>query len=446
MKPGYSIRRQLLRAISVPILTATLFAMIVSFVFAWHEIDEVYDAQLVHSAKVLLQLTQHEMEEDGAFNLGVENQELHHRYERRLGFRIWVKGKLVTQSPSARKAGDYEAPDGFSNHEVGKHIWRFFAFTNPDDKIKIEVSERYHIRYELIIQLVCSLILPTLVLIPVIFAIINLGLKKVLSPLIKISGDVDRRSSDDLSPIDGAVVLPDEIAPLIHALNRLLTRLEDSFRKEREFTDHAAHELRTPLAAMKTQTQVLMRKAANRPEYAEGLSNLQASIDRAAHMVEQLLSLARLQNEPLPLQAVNLSQCLEQAFQDIAPCAQQKGLTLTKSICPGVMINGHQGSLDILLGNLLDNALKYTPSAGRIDISLDKEACVKIADTGPGLTDDEKEKAFGRFVRLDKTGQNGSGLGLSIVKWVAQAHGAPVSLSDNKPHGLIVSASFIKAA
>ncbi|MCD8494192.1 MAG: ATP-binding protein [Alphaproteobacteria bacterium] len=444
MKTRYSIRRKLLRWISLPILAATLLAMIVSFIFTWHEIDEVYDAQLVHSAKVLLQLTQHEMTEDGGFNLGTENPELHHRYERRLGFRIWVKGKLVTQSPSTKKAMGYDSPPGFSNHKIGENTWRFFAFTDPADHIKIEVSERYHIRYELIIQLVFSLIVPTLILIPIIFVIINAGIGKVLKPIIKISGDVDRRSSDDLSPIDGTT-MPQEVAPLTNALNRLLSRLEESFRKEREFTDHAAHELRTPLAAMKTQTQVLIKKTARRPEYAEGLQNLQASINRAAHTIEQLLSLARLQNESLPLEKTNLSHCIEEAIHDVETSARQKEITLTHTIAPDIMISGHADSLAIMLGNLLDNAIKYTPEGGAIAVTLDKDAVLKIADTGPGLKDEDKEKAFGRFVRLDKTGQSGSGLGLSIVKWVAQAHGANLTLADNAPHGLIATVTLKKS-
>jgi signal transduction histidine kinase len=437
MKTRYSIRQRLLRWISIPILVATLFVMLISFFFTWHEIDEVYDAQLVHSAKVLLQLTQHELLKDGEFNLGTENPDLHHHYERRLGFRIWVKDKLVTKSPSSEKTGELLPEEGFSNYKLGRHLWRFFVYLDPVNHIKIEVSERYNIRYELIIQLVCSLIFPTLFLIPIVFSIIWVGIRKVLKPIIKISGDVDSRSSGDLSPIKDTV-LPQEVAPLIDALNRLFDRLHESFRREREFTDHAAHELRTPLAAMKTQTQVLIKKASGKAEYADGLQNLEQSINRASHMVEQLLSLARLQNESLPLARMDLSACVASCLADMEPRAHQKGIRLASKIAADIMVRAHEDSLRIMLGNLLDNALKYTPPGGSIEVGLDTHAVLSVADTGPGLSDEDKGRVFGRFVRVDKTGQSGSGLGLSIVKWVADAHQASLSLSDNQPNGLVV--------
>lgn len=437
MNTHYSLRRRLLGWISIPILTATLLAMLVSFAFTWHEIEEVYDAQMVHSAKVLLQLTQHEILEDEGFHLGLENPELYHRYERELGFRVWLGNEVLTQSPSTKSFSDFEGAPGFSNHKINDHTWRVFVFLDPVHKIKIEVSERYDIRYELIIQLMSALIIPSLIFIPIIFLVIWVGVRKVLKPIIKISSDVDRRSSDDLSPIHENM-LPQEIAPLIEALNRLFVRIEDSFKREREFTDHAAHELRTPLAAMKTQTQVLLKKTAGLPQLKDGLDNLQSSIDRAAHMVEQLLSLARLQNETIPLEKVNLSQCLHEAIEDMKDHAQQKSIKITSSIDENVMVSGHADSLEIMLRNLLDNAVKYTPEEGKIRISLAKQGIIEIADTGPGLGDEDKIRVFERFVRLDKTGQTGSGLGLPIVKWVTEAHGAALSLHDNPPKGLLV--------
>ncbi|MCD8496861.1 MAG: ATP-binding protein [Alphaproteobacteria bacterium] len=299
------------------------------------------------------------------------------------------------------------------------------------------MSERYDIRIELIIQLMSSLLIPAISFIPVIFLIIWVGVRKVLQPVIKISADVDRRGSEDLSPIAGDM-LPQEIAPLVQATNRLFNRIEESFRREREFTDHAAHELRTPLAAMKTQTQVLIKKASHMPEYAEGLRNLEASINRAAHLVEQLLSLARLQNEGLPKEETDISECLQDVLTEIMPRALEKNIHIHADIIEGLKIYGHSASLDILLGNLLDNAVKYTAEGGRIDVSLSDEGYLIIADTGPGLSDEDKMRVFERFVRADKTGQSGSGLGLSIAKWIAETHNIDILLKDNHPHGLVV--------
>ena len=433
----YSLRSRLLAWISVPIVIATLLALASSYYFARHEIEEVYDAQLVHSAKVLLQLTEHEIMEDEGFHLGIENPDLQHKYERNLGFRVWVGDELITQSPNTKDFDKFEARPGFSNQVVTAHEWRFFVFLEPVNKIKIEVSERYDIRYELIIQLMISLIVPALMFLPVILLIIWIGVRKVLKPVVKISADVDKRGSDDLSPIQKEA-MPQEIAPLIAALNRLFKRLEESFKREREFTDHAAHELRTPLAAMKTQTQVLMKKAKDMPECADGLDNLQSSINRATHLVEQLLSLARLQHEELPQEKADLSNLLQKCLADVSSRAAQKNISLNIEISENCLVRAHADSVSILLGNLLDNATKYTLEGGVVSISLSQEGVLEIADTGPGLSDGDKARVFERFVRADKSGQSGSGLGLSIAQWIASAHNNTINLLNNEPKGLRV--------
>ncbi len=433
----YSLRSRLVAWISIPVILVALLAVVSSYYFARHEIEEVYDAQLVHSAKVLLQLTEHEIMQDEGFYLGLENPDLQHRYERKLGFRIWAKDGLITQSPSSKSFGDFEAGPGFSNHFIDGNEWRFYVFLEPVNKIKIEVSERYDIRYELIIQLMASLIVPALMFLPVILLIIWMGIRQVLKPVVEISEDVDARSSDDLSQIRKKS-LPLEIAPLITALNRLLERMEQSFRREREFTDHAAHELRTPLAAMKTQTQVLVKKAREIPEFSEGLENLQSSIDRATHLVEQLLALARLQHEALPQEKLDLADILQSRLPEAAQRAKSKHITFKAVIAENCIINGHADSLHILLGNLIDNALKYTPDNGTVSILLTSDGMLEIADTGPGLSDEDKLRVFERFVRADKSGQSGSGLGLSIAQWIAKAHKVGIRLLDNRPQGLKV--------
>ncbi len=435
---NYSLRSRLIARISLPIIVATLMALTLSYHFAKEEISEVYDAQLVHSAKVLLQLTEHEIIEHEGFHFGLENPDLQHRYERKLGFRIWMGNDLVTSSPNAKEFDHFEAPPGFSNHILGKHEWRFFVFLDPVKKVKIEVSERMDIRSELIVQLMLSLVIPALLFLPVILVIIWVGVRKVLRPVIEISEDVNRRGSDDLSAIRQKK-LPQEIAPLVTALNHLFKRLEESFKREREFTDHAAHELRTPLAAMKTQTQVLLKKAKNIPECAEGLENLQSSINRATHMVEQLLALARLQHEELLLEEADLSVLLLESVAEIKSRMDTKNIALTTQIAEACIIKAHADSVGILLGNLLDNAVKYTPEGGAISVSLTQKGLLTIADTGPGLSDDDKAKVFGRFVRADKSGQSGSGLGLSIAQWIAQAHNVAIELQDNKPNGLKIT-------
>jgi signal transduction histidine kinase len=439
MSQQYSLRHRLLLWINLPILIATLMALLTSYLFSYREVQEVYDAQLVHSAKVLLQLTRHEIIEDEGFHLGIENPDLQHKYERKLGFRIWVDNEIITQSPNTEHFAEFEAPPGFSDQTIQSHDWRFFVFLDPANNIKIETSERYDIRYELIIELITALILPALMFLPAVFVIIWIGVRKVLSPVVKISVDVDQRGGNDLSPIKKDA-LPREIAPLIRALNRLLVRIEESFNRERQFTDNAAHELRTPLAAMKTQTQVLLKKAADMPDCKDGLDNLHASIDRASRMVDQLLSFTRLQAGQIEFDVVDLSLLAEEILKDISPLAVKKGVEINANIAPNIKVSGNRYALGIMLRNLIDNAIKFTSSEGQINVTVFEDghkAVLRVSDTGSGIKDSEKDKVFERFYRVQKN-KPGSGLGLSMVKWICDAHGAEISLRDNDPGGLIV--------
>ncbi|PZO88110.1 MAG: hypothetical protein DI626_02490 [Micavibrio aeruginosavorus] len=437
----YSLKRRLLKWISFPVLVAALLIFVIAYLFSWHEIEEVYDAQLVHSAKTLLQLSEREIAEQENIDIATENPNLQHRYENKTAFRIWKGDRIVLQSSRAKDFAGVEAPPGFSEQTIENKPWRFFVFIDAANDIKIETAERYSIRYELIGQLMTSLAIPMAILIPLLLLIVWIGVRQSITPLTALSADVDSRKIDDLTPIEGRDI-PNEILPLIEAMNRLFVRIGDSFKREREFTDHAAHELRTPLAAMKTQTQVLLKKSLPMPECSDGLENLNSTIDRTTHLVEQLLSLARLQNDAPPMEEINLSHLLEEAVGQIHPSAKSKQQSINVNVEPDVSAAGHEDSLYMLIHNILDNAVKYTPEGGRIVVSLGKDKMLSISDSGPGIADTDKMRVFNRFVRVDKTGQMGSGLGLSIAKWVIDTHGATMTLKDNLPNGLIVEISF----
>ena len=439
MSKQQSLKKKLIFWISYPMIICLIIVLGICYFFAAHEIEEVYDAQLVHSAKVLHQLTVHEIKQDDKdFDLGLENTGLEHSYERNLGFRIWYKDKLITHSANTESFLEQSFPKGFNNKVVNEHKWRFFVFEDTDNQIKVEVSERYDIRYELVFQLLLSVIFPIIFLTPVFLLIIWAVGIKVVKPLEKISEDVDKRSSDDLAKIEMDNV-PLEISPIINALNRLFNRIEESFKREREFTDHAAHELRTPLAAMKTQTQVLLKKSP--VKLSEGLNNLHASIDRATHMVEQLLSFSRLQNSHLTKERINLSSMVGDVIQGLKFVAQTKEINLFVEIKNDTVIDANSEAFYILLRNLIDNAIKYSDQGNDVQIILDKHS-IEISDQGAGIPDEEKERVFNRFVRVDKTGKTGSGLGLSIVKWIADQHNFKINLMDNNPRGLKVIIHF----
>lgn len=438
---NYSLKRRLLQWISFPILIAAALIFLIAYLFSWHEIEEVYDAQLVHSAKTLLQLTEHEIDEQQNIDIGTESPNLQHRYENKTAFRIWKNDKIVLQSSRAKDFAGVEAPPGFSVQIIEEKPWRFFVFIDAEKNIKVETAERYAIRYELIGQLMTSLAIPMAILVPFLLLIVWIGVRQSITPLIALSNEVDSRKIDDLTPIKNNDI-PREVTPLVDAMNRLFIRIGDSFRREREFTDHAAHELRTPLAAMKTQTQVLLKKASGMPDCKDGLDNLNATIDRTTHLVEQLLSLARLQNDTPPMKAIDLSDLLEDTVSQVRSLAEHKQQVIRVNIEPNVEIKGHADSLYMLIHNILDNAVKYSPEGSNINVTLGKDKTLSISDSGPGISEADKKRVFNRFVRMDKTGQTGSGLGLSIAQWVADMHAVTLVLKDNSPTGLTVEIYF----
>lgn len=438
-----SLKKRLLIFISIPVLVAGFLIALMSFFFSWHEIAEVYDAQMAHSARILTDLTEGDLgDSDYRQRHALDTHaEMQHRYERKTGYRVWYDDDLMLESFRAKDFGNFRAPEGFSDQTVNDKTWRFFVYKDPQKNITVEISQRYAIRYELINQLMLSLLIPALLFIPVILILIWWATNKSLQPLIQLSRAVDSRHSDDLSEIR-VENTPAEVIPLTQAMNRLLHRIESSFRREREFTDNAAHELRTPLAAMKTQTQVLDKKLGHLAHGKEGFENLNATIDRTHHLIEQLLSLARLQNQTFKLTPVDLSECLQQEIHELAPLSRAKEQSWHLEIADNVMIMGHSDTLSMLLRNLIDNAIKYTPVHGRIDISLTPQGHLHIRDTGPGIPDPDKARVFERFVRTDKTGKTGSGLGLSIAAWIAGIHGVNIQLEDHPPQGLCVSIAW----
>lgn len=443
---SYSIRTRLIAIISLPLIVVALMIGTFSLLSTYEEIAEIYDAQLVHSAKLLLQITESEIDKNDAktIDLGVERPELAHPYENKITFRIWKNDSLITQSHQAEVFGEFRASPGFSDQKIAGEKWRFFVFLDEKTGFNVEIAQKTEVRTELILKILADLFIPLSLFIPILLLIVWFGIAKGFKPMLRISQLVDKRDSNDFTPIQASDV-PTEIHPLINAINRLLNRIQSSFERERQFTDNAAHELRTPLAAMKTQTQVLLKKSSDMPECQEGLNNLHASIDRASHMVDQLLSFARLQSENIEFEIVDLSMIVEETLKDISPLAVRKNLELEARLEPRLYINGNRNALFIMIRNLVDNAIKFTGKDGNIDISTERsgiDVVLRVSDTGQGIPQNDKDKVFERFYRVKKSSTPGSGLGLSMVKWVCDIHHAEIRLEDNTPTGLIATVTM----
>jgi two-component system OmpR family sensor kinase len=260
-----------------------------------------------------------------------------------------------------------------------------------------------------------------------------------------MSQAVAKRRPDAMAPI-AERGLPQELQPLATSLNDLLARLDAALGAQRRFTADAAHELRTPLAALKLQLD-LARRAADPAARAAAFDDLDAGMSRAAHLVDQLLTLARVEPESLAERAidVDLVQLAKDAIVARAPVAADKGVDLGLARAEPAHVRGDPASLAILMANLIDNALRHTPGGGRVDVAVadGMRPTFSVADTGPGIAPDERERVFDRFYRGATTAGAGSGLGLSIVKRIADAHHARLRL-DTSPggSGLLIEVRF----
>jgi len=287
-------------------------------------------------------------------------------------------------------------------------------------------------REEIVEALGDALVWPLAAALPALALAVWLGVGAGLRPLGALRRELGRRGPQDLAPLQPAHA-PSEIAPLVDELNRLFARIGEALERERRLTADAAHELRTPLAVMSTQAQVA-RRAASDAARAEALDALVAGAERAARLVEQMLTLARLESGQPPgaAQSVALRPLARAVLAEAAPFALGKGIELALDEGDAVPVPGHRALLEVLLRNLVDNAVRYTPAGGavRVAIGADRSrALLEVVDDGPGVPAQALGRLGERFHRLAPEQERGSGLGLSIVRRIAELHGGRVRFS-----------------
>jgi two-component system OmpR family sensor kinase/two-component system sensor histidine kinase QseC len=284
---------------------------------------------------------------------------------------------------------------------------------------------------------------------PVMLLLAGWVVARALQPLRRVADEVRRRDEQSLAPLPAAG-LPDEVAPLVNALNALLERLQHALGTQRAFVADAAHELRSPLTALRLQLQLLGR-ARDDTTRSEATQGLAASIERASRLVEQLLALAR--NEPgaaaTERMALDLGALVRDSLADVAVLAMQRGSTVLLVPGPPVAVLGDRVALALLVRNLVDNALRYSPPGARVELRCLYEGShplLRVDDSGPGIPAEDRERVFDRFHRRASGNETGSGLGLAIVRSIAERHGAEVTLGDSPLGGLRVTVRFAPAA
>ena len=438
----FSLRRRLLGLLLGGVAIAWLVTMVFSYIDAHHEVDELFDAQLAQAAQTLLALAGHD-EGDDIEELG----DIAHKYQRRLRFQIWSSdGKLLMRSKNAPETA-LTATNGFSEtSDRDEGHWRHFSQWNHEHSLQVQVSENHHIRDDLIGHIAWRLLFPALFGLPLIGLWVWLATRQGLSSLDGIARQIASREPQQLQPLNPASA-PEEIRTMLEAINGLFRRVAETLDAERRFTADAAHELRTPLAALQAQLQVALR-ARDDNERERSLTQLQHGLTRASHLVDQMLQLARLDPESgLPdSQTVDLSRLAEDVCAELGTAILDKNLDFDLQASAGCTITGQPDWLRVLMRNLVDNAIRYTPPGGKIIVSLSQmqNGCrFTVCDNGPGIPLAERDAVLRRFHRLNHQDQPGSGLGLSIVSRIAELHGAQIELGDGDAvNGLSISVSF----
>ncbi|MDK9725615.1 MAG: ATP-binding protein [Sterolibacteriaceae bacterium MAG5] len=445
MTTWFSLHRRLLALLLGGVSVCWLATLVWSYADAHHEIDELFDAQLAQAAQALLaQSGRHRAHDDDDRHDDVEELEhAAHRYQRALKFQIWHDdGALVLRSPNAPTTPLAQA-DGYSETRGADGHWRFYSQWDQHRRHRVQVAENHAVRDELIGHIAWRLLVPALFGLPLLGVWVWFATRRALAPLDAAAAEIGARAPERLQPV-APESAPAEIRPLLDALNDLFRRVEQAIEGERRFTADAAHELRTPLAAIAAQARVAAR-ARDEAERSHALAQLAAGTARAAHLVDQLLTLARLDpQQGAPHAAVRLDALAEEVCAAHGLQALEKGIALELEAAPAEA-GGNGELLRILLRNLVDNAIRYTPRNGRVAVAVaPTQAGVRltVVDSGPGIPAAERERMLERFSRLAGQEIDGSGLGLSIVRRIAELHGARLTLGDAPGGGLAVSVDF----
>jgi two-component system sensor histidine kinase QseC len=418
-----------------------LATTVITYFDAREEFDEVLDAHLAQATSLLVIQASHDLDE-----LETEHAPLLHKYARRVAFQVWEHGKILRlHSANAPQLALSNVEQGFSDSTIDGHKWRVFSTWDEDEENLIHVAEHAEVRDELAQDIASNLLRPLWFALPLLALLLWMAVARGLKPLITLTNEVETREPNNLAPLN-ATTSPREVTPLIERLNKLFIRIETSIQNERRFTADAAHELRTPVAAIKAQAQVA-RAANNEEERNHALDNAILGCNRAAHLISQLLTLNRVDTlDNASTEPCSLNTIAAETIAQLAPAALGKGVNIELLADEETNIRGNLELLRVLIRNLLDNAIKHNPLGTTVQLIISKDLgkiMMTVSDNGPGLSDEERAKVLQRFYRPSGTQAGGSGLGLSIVKRIVEVHHATLQiLPRTEGQGLRVVVSF----
>lgn len=427
---GHSLQARLLALLLGALAAVWLGATALTWVDAQHEIDELLDGHLAQAAALLVVQQAHTDGDDG-----VADAPSLHKYAPKVAFQVFHEDRLVMRSSNAGTSPLSPVSQGFATVQRGEGApWRVFGTRGVHSDVQVYVGEQTDSRRDILWAVLHSLLQPFALALPVLALLVWWSVHAGLLPLRTLSDQLRRRQPQQLDalPLSG---LPREIHPLVASLNGLLTRIEGMMTAERRFTADAAHELRTPIAAIRAQAQVAMNAAtyANSAQHEHALQAMLTGCDRASHLVEQMLTLARLEAAPsdTPTTSVDFVSLVRQVAADLAPAALAREQTLELDAETPCQVSVNEALLGVLIRNLIDNALRYSPAGAQVLLRVstqDSTGLLQVQDSGPGLTEPQIAALGQRFLRLAGQTQPGSGLGWSIVKRIAAVTGARIKV------------------
>ena len=429
-KVSHSLRGRLLWLLLAAISIAAVVQASIAYRTALNNADQIFDYHMEQMALALRSTAPlSNAEVNAAAKAEADNNELL--------VQVWTPdGVQVFRTGSSARLPQH-AVLGFSNVNENNTTYRVFSIQTPTQTL--QVAQDMAVRRNLAGNMALRTVGPIAVMMPILMLVVWWVVSGSLKPVARVRSQVAARQADDLSPVSDAG-LPDEVLPLVQELNLLFGRVKTAFEAQQHFVADAAHELRTPLAALKLQALSLER--ADSSEAREvAVGRLTAGIERATRLVEQLLVLARQEASAASGardQPVELADVARRAVADLALAAKGKRIDLGLQRADPVVVTGQSDALNILMRNLVDNAIKYTPGGGIIDVEvcageLGPSLCVQ--DSGPGIAAEERERVFDRFYRIAGSEASGSGLGLAIIKAIAERHGAVLSLGQSERLG-----------
>lgn len=422
-----TLRRRLMLLLLLATPVVWIGGLLISFLIARHEINELFDAELVRlGQQMIASLPASGGEGPPSANAGEDEADL-----KDLLVAVWDHDGHLLRADREGQSLPYKPEQlGFADLDLQGRPWRGYYLHSMSGQWVVAVGQRVEERRKVIRSLSLGPLVPWVLVLPVLLGVMALGLRRVLAPVTRLSVELESRAAGDLHPLSGDQ-LPADLLPLVHAMNAQFARTESLLQRERRFTADAAHELRTPLAALQAQWDAA-RLTGGAESQPEALAKVGQGLARLSRLVTQMLQLARVEHLDGTVSAtlIDWSPLVGEVFTEVLPLAERCRVELACEWPPTLAerfpLYGDAALLAALLRNLLDNALRHSPAGGQVSLRFEIDT-LEVLDDGPGVPPEQLARLGDRFYRPPGQTEPGSGLGLSIVRRIAALHDLAVS-------------------